>query len=235
MGAKPSCCGIIVAAGSSTRMALEFSKQFVLLCGVPAIVRTLTAFDNAEFIQTVVVVCRKEDFEDMETCIERYNIKKVIAIVSGGSTRQQSVAAGISAAPLDSAYFAIHDGARALITAAEIDASVEDGILYGASALAVPVKDTIKFVDENSFVSSTPNRSLLWSVQTPQVFERGIYEASMAQAQKEGSDYTDDCQLAEHMGVKVHLCCGEYTNLKLTTDDDIARSELIIQKREDVQ
>ena len=232
MGAKLNCCGIIVAAGNSTRMALGFSKQFVPLCGVPAIERTLAAFDATDLIQTIIIVCRNEDISDMENCIKKYDNKKVIAIVPGGNTRQQSVVAGIAAVPPDCTYFAIHDGARALITPAEIHSSVEDGFQHGASALAVPVKDTIKLADENGFVVSTPNRSLLWSVQTPQVFERGIYQEALSQAQKEGVDYTDDCQLVEHKGIKVHLCRGEYTNLKLTTADDICIAEMIIKNRE---
>ncbi len=235
MKTKSNCCGIIVAAGNSTRMALGFSKQFLLLCGIPAIVRTLSAFDAASRIDSVVVVCRGEDISELQEYIQKYNIKKVMAVVSGGSTRQQSVAAGILAAPGETAYFAIHDGARALITPEEIDGAVEDGIRFGASALAVPVKDTIKLVDEEGFVSSTPQRSALWAVQTPQVFERGIYLAAMAQAEKDGADYTDDCQLAEKSGARVHLCQGKYTNLKLTTGDDIILAETIIKNREGAQ
>lgn len=232
MANRPSCCAIIVAAGNSTRMALGYSKQFVPLCGIPAIARTLAAFDAADLIDTTVVVCRNEDIDEIKKCIIKYNYKKIIAIVSGGDTRQQSVMAGIAAAPQDSSYFAIHDGARALVTTDEINASVEDGFQYHASALAVPVKDTIKIIDGNGFVVSTPNRSLLWAVQTPQVFERSIYQAALAQAQKDGADYTDDCQLAEHNGVSVHLCQGEYTNIKLTTAEDIGLAEMIIKKSE---
>ncbi len=232
MGMKQNNCAIIVAAGNSTRMSLGFSKQFVLLCGIPAIVRTLSAFDKAARIDCVVVVCRDEDISQLNDCIKKYEIKKVIRVVPGGSTRQQSVAAGILAAPREAACFAIHDGARALITPDEIDAAVEDGLRFGASALAAPVKDTIKQIDESGFVVSTPERATLWAVQTPQVFERQIYFSAMEQARKDGADYTDDCQLAENAGIRVHLCRGEYTNLKLTTMDDVALAETIIQKRE---
>ncbi len=235
MEVKPHCCGIVVAAGNSTRMALGFSKQFVLLCGIPAIVHTLLAFDAAARINSVVVVCREEDISELATCIKSYRIKKVTKLIPGGDTRQQSVAAGIAAAPPETEYFAIHDGARALATPGEIDRAVEDAFRFGASSLAVPVKDTIKQVDENGVVISTPERSVLWAVQTPQVFERGIYLAAMRQAEKDGADYTDDCQLAEKAGAKVHLCRGEYTNLKLTTKDDIALAEVILKNREKVK
>lgn len=235
MKEKPICCAIIVAAGNSSRMALEYSKQFVPLGGIPAIVRTLSAFEAAHRIDSVVIVCRGEDTEEIKKLIIQYHYKKIGEIVPGGRTRQQSVLAGIAAAPEDAAYFAIHDGARALITAGEIDAAVEDAVRYGASSLAVPVKDTIKVADESGFIASTPDRSLLWAVQTPQVFERGIYLKALARAQEEGADYTDDCQLVEHLGIKVHLCPGEYTNLKLTTPDDIPLAETILYKREGIK
>lgn len=227
-----NCCAVIVAAGNSTRMGLEFSKQFVLLNGVPAIIHTLIAFDRAERIHSAVLVCRSEDLSILQSMIDKYKIQKVVHTVVGGSTRQQSVLAGISAAPGDSFYFAIHDGARALITPQEIDSVVEDGIRFHASALAVPVKDTIKIVNKDGFVVSTPERSSLWAVQTPQVFERNLYFNAVKTAKNSNADYTDDCQLAEHAGIEVHLCAGSYTNLKLTTADDIPVAEAIIQKRE---
>ncbi len=233
MGINPNCCAIIVAAGKSERMALGFSKQFIPLCGVPAIMRTLSAFDASELIHCIIVVCRKEDFFQLEHYVKKYKIKKIISVVEGGATRQQSVAAGICAAPKDVDYFAIHDGARALVTPTEINSAVEDCFQCSASALAVPVKDTIKIIGINNFVVSTPKRSVLWSVQTPQVFERRLYQTAMEQAQSDGVDYTDDCQLVEHMGIRVHLCKGEYTNIKLTTKEDICFAEAILKSRED--
>ena len=232
MGINLNCCAIVVAAGRSERMALGFSKQFIPLCGVPSIVRTLFAFDAADLIHSVVVVCRKEDFPELEHCVKIFKLKKVITWVEGGESRQQSVAAGVSAAPKDAAYFAIHDGARALITPVEINTVVEDCFQCGASALAVPVKDTIKIVGKNNYVVSTLERTALWSVQTPQVFERVLYLTAMERAQSDGDDYTDDCQLVEHMGIRVHLCKGEYTNIKLTTSEDIHTAEAILIDRE---
>lgn len=231
MGKELDCCAIIVAAGESTRMALGFSKQFIPLCGVPAIVHTLFAFDAAETVQSVIVVCRREDMPEMKEFIEKYKIKKVALIVEGGATRQQSVASGVKAAPEDAAFFAIHDGARSLITPEEIDISVKDGIHCGASALAVPAKDTIKITGKDNFVISTPERSTLWAVQTPQVFERELYFNAMQQAERDHADYTDDCQLVEHIGVKVHLCMGTYTNIKLTTKNDVYTAEAIVKSR----
>jgi len=231
MSTIENCCAILVAAGSSTRMSsCSSSKQFIPLLGIPAIAHTLTAFEAAQLIQEIVVVCRLEDKKEMLSIIHQYHIKKVSMLVPGGKTRQQSVAAGILAASAQAAYFAIHDGARPLIQPQAIDAVVQDAFLHKASALGTPVKDTIKIIDENGFVVSTPNRSSLWAVQTPQVFERELYNRAMKQAEEQAADYTDDCQLMEHIGVKVHLCLGEYTNLKLTTQEDTAFAEVILKK-----
>jgi 2-C-methyl-D-erythritol 4-phosphate cytidylyltransferase len=230
MSESNSCCAILVAAGSSTRMSCcSSSKQFIPLLGVPAIAHSLTAFEKAKLIQETIVVCRPEDRKEMLSIIHQYHIKKVSAVVPGGKTRQQSVSAGVLAASAQAAYFAIHDGARPLIQPQIIDAVVQDAFCHKASALGTPVKDTIKIIDENGFVASTPNRSSLWAVQTPQVFERALYMSAMKQAEEDFADYTDDCQLVEHFGVKVHLCLGEYTNLKLTTKEDIAFAEAILK------
>lgn len=230
---KIKCCGIVVAAGKSARMGLSFSKQFILIRGIPAIIRTLFAFERAERIASVVVVCRNEDVQELKNLIRQHRVKKVIRIVPGGATRQQSVLAGVRAVPQDASYFVIHDGARALVTPGEIDSVVEDGIRFGASTLAVPVKDTIKIADSNGFVVSTPDRATLWAVQTPQVFRREIYLEAVRRAQEAGGDYTDDCQLVERAGIGVHLCMGGYDNLKLTTAGDVPLAEAILRRRGD--
>jgi 2-C-methyl-D-erythritol 4-phosphate cytidylyltransferase len=235
MNIKPNCCAVVVAAGNSERMALGYSKQFIPLCGVPAIIRTLSAFEAADFIHSVIVVGRENDFDELKRYIKEFRLEKVAAIVNGGATRQQSVAAGIAAVPEDAEYFAIHDGARALITPEEINLVVQDGFEHRASSLAVPVKDTIKLVDKKAYVLETPDRSSIWAVQTPQVFERRLYQTAMDQAQTSGANYTDDCQLIENLGVRVHMCKGEYTNIKITTREDICYAEAIVKCREEIR
>lgn len=226
------CSAIVVAAGSSTRMALgNRNKVFLPLLGVPAIVWTLRAFERAELVGEIVVVCRQEDMEQLRGWTREYSLQKVAAIVSGGTTRQQSVAAGIAAAYPDTDYFAIHDGARPLVSPEGVDNVIRDAMLYQASTLATPVKDTIKVAARNGMIHYTPDRATLWSVQTPQVFGREPYLRAMELARSEAGDYTDDCQLLEHIGVKVHLCMGEYTNLKLTTQDDVLAAEAILKSR----
>ncbi len=214
-------------------MGAQCPKQFLPLLGVPAVIRTLAAFDRAETVSSVVVVCRVEDTTRMRALLKEWGIRKVCAVVPGGESRQESVAAGLEAIPPEAGYIAVHDGARALIRPEEIDACVRDCFETGASALGVPVKDTIKVTDLRHRVISTPDRSALWTVQTPQVFEKFLYLRALEEARRRGGDYTDDCQLAEGIGVPVHLCEGSYENIKLTTPEDLCLAEAILRKREE--
>ncbi len=225
------CRAVIVAAGRSSRMGGGISKQFLPLLGIPAIIWTLRAFDDARSIEQVVLVCRAEESEKMRDCVGRYEIRKVAAVVPGGNSRQESVFAGVRALPPGTGYVAVHDGARPLVMPEEIDACVRDAFRTGASALAVPLKNTVKRADSLGWVCSTPSRDGLWTVQTPQTFELSLYRKALAAAQAEEKDYTDDCQLIERLGAPVHLCRGNYENLKLTTSEDLALAEAILQKR----
>ena len=224
---KEKCCAVIVAAGNSSRMGKP--KMHLPLCGKPALEWTLAAFQSAKEVDSVVIVLRPEEEEAIVLSAQKC-LKKPFVTVSGGSTRQQPCAAGASAAQ-DAQWIAVHDGARCLVTPEEIDLAVRDAKENGAAALAVPVKDTIKTADEKGMISFTPDRSCLWSMQTPQVFPREEYLREIEKALQEGREYTDDCQLWEYAGYPVHLCRGEYTNIKLTTEDDIAVAETILKKR----
>lgn len=228
-----SCCAVVVAAGRSTRMGAGVSKQFLPLLGIPAVARTLLAFERAITIRETVVVCRPEEREKLQECVSRYGVRKVISVVPGGETRQESVAAGVGALPPDAEFLAVHDGARPLVLPEEIDACVRDAFLTGASALGTPLKDTVKRVDAAGCVVSTPERDGLWSVQTPQVFARGLYLRALRRAGEDGADYTDDCQLVERIGARVHLCRGSYENIKLTTAEDVLIAETILRRREE--
>lgn len=232
MNLEHKCCAVILAAGASTRMNMDIGKQFFPLLGVPAAARAMLAFEAADEISAVVVVCRPEDRKQMEIVANGCGAKKITAFVPGGDTRQKSAAAGAAAVPDGTEFLAVHDGARPLVRPGEIDSCVADARRWGAAALAVPVKDTIKVAGTDGFVASTPDRSLLWAVQTPQVFRRELYESALRRAESEGCDYTDDCQLLEHAGVRVHLCRGSYENLKLTTPEDIISAEAVLRRRE---
>jgi 2-C-methyl-D-erythritol 4-phosphate cytidylyltransferase len=213
-------------------MGNEGSKQFLPLLGVPAVIRTLRAFDSASAVWRVVVICRGEDLCEMRDYIGRYHIQKVTAVVPGGASRQKSVFAGLGALPPETEYLAVHDGARPLVTPEEINLCVGDAFKTGASALGTPLKDTVKRVDPAQCVLFTPDREGLWAVQTPQVFRADLYRRAAEKALADGKDYTDDCQLIEQIGIRVHLCRGRYENIKLTTPEDLAIAETILKKRE---
>ena len=150
---------------------------------------------------------------------------------AGGRERQLSVYHGLLAVPSDAEYVAVHDGARFLVTPEEIDMVINAAGPEMGTALAVCVKDTIKEVDAEGIVVSTPARETLRAVQTPQVFPFARFLGEMEQAVAEERYYTDDCQLWEHAGLPVRLCEGSYENLKLTTPEDRLMAEAILRKR----
>ena len=214
---------VIVAAGNSTRMGMP--KMLLPLKGKPVIVHTLTVFQNSPVIDEIVLVARAEDVDALHELAANHGIGKLMAVVPGGDTRQQSVANGVRACGTDIAFFAIHDGARPLVSSECIAAVVQAAQRDGAAATAVRVKDTIKVADENGFVCSTPDRATLWSVQTPQIFERDLYLRAVEHMEATGLQVTDDCTMVEAIGHPVRLVEGDYTNLKITTPEDIATAE----------
>lgn len=224
---------IIVAAGQSRRMGGDTSKQFILIDGVPVIVRTLKAFEIAERIREVVIAARQEDIPQMYALIQDYEITKVKQIITGGEMRQESVFRAIAQVDENADFLAIHDGARPLIRPQEIDLAVSAAVEHGAAALGVPVKDTVKQVDADGKIVDTPERSTLWAVQTPQVFSRALYLRAAEQAGEAAAQLTDDCQLIERTGAPVYLVRGAYANLKITTPEDVFAAEGILRATED--
>lgn len=214
---------VIVAAGSSTRMGMP--KMLLPLKGQPVIVHTMRAFQDSTEIDEIVLVTRSEDIDIMRDLAQTNGIDKLTAVVSGGKNRQISVANGVRACCADTAYFAIHDGARPLIRTDCIADVLSAAKRDGAAAAAVRVKDTVKVADENGFVQSTPDRATLWSVQTPQIFERSVYLRAMEYVAATGLEVTDDCRMVEAIGHPVRLVEGDYTNLKITTPEDIYTAE----------
>lgn len=224
---------VIVAAGNSTRMGLDISKQFVELSGKTVIERTLSAFEKSETITETVVVCRLQDMQQIKDLIEANSFKKVKAVVKGGGTRGESVANGVKAASEQTEFFAVHDGARPLVLPSDIDAVVKRTFECGAATLGVPVVDTIKIVNDKNVIVSTPDRSSMFAVQTPQVFEKKLYLSALENAEKNNLSFTDDCQLVERMGNSVEIVNGSYENIKITTKTDILTANAILQNREE--
>lgn len=225
---------VIVAAGSSTRMKSDISKQLIPLLGVPVLVRTVSAFEKSEIIDEIVVVCPEKDMKNFKAAINKYDFEKPIRFISGGSTRQQSVFNGVSATEERCDFIAIHDGARPLVKCENIESVVLDALKFGASTLAVPVKDTIKVVSEDNTVVATPQRDTLRVIQTPQVFKKSLYETAYQKAVEAGRDFTDDCQLIEIVGGSVHITLGDYSNIKITTPEDLASAESFLRAQKQI-
>ena len=222
---------VIVAAGGSVRMGIADSKQFIPLLDHPAIEYTLRAFEKCYLIKEIVVVCREQDKARIRAIADENGFAKVSSLVEGGASRAESVRNGIKAASDRAKYFAIHDGARPLITVEEIERVVEAAFETGAATLGVPVKDTIKVVDGYNKIESTPLRSQLRAVHTPQVFEKELYQFALENAGDNMINFTDDCSLIEHMGGEVEVVKGNEENIKLTTPIDVVIAESILKTR----
>ncbi len=219
---------VILAAGNSTRMG--FPKQLAPLNGMPVLAHTLLQFENAPSVDGILLVARPEDFEVFSALCEQHHITKFIGICPGGATRQQSAKNSLDALPADTELIAVHDGARPLCDPALIERVIAKAKESGAAAAAVPVKDTIKRVDENGRVTETVDRAALRQVQTPQVFRLSLYRDALAAAIKDGADLTDDCQLFERTGLPVTLVEGSDRNIKITTPADLAIAAILLKR-----
>ncbi len=230
--AKPFVTAVIVAAGNSTRMG-GVNKQFLLIDGVPVLIRTLSAFSESDMIDEIVIAAREEDIPKMYAMIKEYKVLKVTDIVKGGKTRQESVFNAIRRSSPFSEYFAIHDGARPLVTGKIIEDTVREAFLTGAAATGVKVKDTVKVVNEKGIITSTPDRNYLWAVHTPQVFERRLYLSAIDNVIN-SEMFTDDCKLLEEYGTEVKMVEGSYENIKITTPEDTDIAQAILYGREQI-
>ena len=220
---------VIVSAGNSTRMK-GINKQFLDLDGVPVIIRTVMAFDYIDDVCEIIVVSSNNMLENTINLFSQYKFNKNINFTTGGNTRQESVFNGISLVCDESDYIAIHDGARPLISKNTIEFAFLNAKKYNATTVGVPVKDTIKILS-NGFIESTPPREKLFITQTPQVFEKKLYINAMQKAIAENKDFTDDCQLIESFGEKIFMTIGEYTNIKITTPEDVNLASSFLEGR----
>lgn len=216
---------VILGAGSGTRMKSEKNKMLLDICGKTVIERSVENFLNLSDVDEIIVTVREQDVDEFSKLLTDERISFVI----GGSTRQQSVKNAIETID-DAELVIIHDGARPLVLEEDIDNTIKAAYEFGSAALAVPVKDTVKVVDKNGFVISTPDRSTLFAVQTPQIFKFDLYKSALEKATADGREFTDDCQLLEYAKQKVKLVVGSYENIKITTPEDIAVAEGILSK-----
>ncbi len=223
-----SCTAVVPAAGSSTRMGED--KVLMPLAQVPMLLRTLRALEGCGAIKEIIVVTREDLIVPVGQLCKDAALRKVHKVVVGGATRTQSVLAGVREADPEAGLIAIHDAARPLVTEKIVAEAIERALVRGAAAPAVPVKDTVKRAVEG-VVQSTPDRSELFAVQTPQVFEHGLILGALEKAAAEGAELTDDCAAVERLGVPVYLTAGSYENIKLTTPEDVVLAEAILAGR----
>ena len=220
---------VILAAGNSTRMGEN--KMFMSLDGKTVLVRTVMAFDSHPLVDTVTVVTRAEDALLVEKMLGTIEKKKAFKIVHGGKERIDSVAAGIEGIEEENAIIAIHDGARPLVTEEIITKAILAAEAHGGAIPAVRVKDTLKIVSEQGFVTKTPDRSTLYSAQTPQCFMADRFKTAMKKALDSGEVFTDDASVFSFNGGKVFITEGSYENLKITTYDDILAAQVFLINR----
>lgn len=226
---------IVLAAGSGSRMESDTRKQYLTLKGKPVVYYALKAFEES-FIDSVVLVCPEEDIEYCrKEIVEKYSLSKVKDIVPGGKERYNSVANGLQIIT-ECDYVFIHDGARPLVNQEMIARLYEEVQIHKTAVAAVPSKDTVKIIDNEGFVISTPTRKTVWAVQTPQVFSFDLiteaYERMKTRLDKmeqRGLVITDDAMVVEDFtGSKVKLVMGSYKNLKITTPEDMQVAECFL-------
>lgn len=219
------CTAIILGAGSATRMN-GINKQLLSLKGIPVIMRSALNFEKCPEVSEIIIVTKKEDIAVIEKLCREYGITKLKKVCEGGKNRAESAGKGFSFVGKTD-IVAVHDGARPFASSELISRVINDAYENGGAISAVPVKDTIK-ITKNGFIDATPDRSTLYSAQTPQAFRYEIY----CEMVKSGEEVTDDAQLAERLGVKVKITEGLYRNIKITTPDDILQGEMILTEDE---
>ncbi len=231
----PPVHAVIVAAGSSSRMGGRESKIFVRLGGKNVIFRSVEAFAKHPYITDITVVVRAGEEERVKEELRPLSELKPLTLVTGGEERTDSVAAGVDSIAEDDGIVAIHDGARPLVSERIISEAAEAAHIYGGAVPAVPVKDTVRIAGEDGFALPSPPRETLRAVQTPQCFALCEFREALKAARERrqaGERFTDDAGVFELAGKRIRLTEGSYDNLKITTPEDVAAAEGILERRE---
>lgn len=229
---KTKCTAIVLAAGQGKRMGTTVQKQYLEIQEKPVLYYSLNAFQQSSIIDEIVLVVGEGQKEYcQQEFVDKFQFTKVSQIVYGGSERYFSVWNGLQVIT-DSDYVYIHDGARPFVTEDIIERAFESVKSEDACVVGMPVKDTIKIADSNGYADYTPNRSLVWLIQTPQVFEMSLIKEAYAKLMElEEVPVTDDAMVVEQMlGKKVKLVEGSYENIKITTPEDLFVAESFLKK-----
>lgn len=222
---------VIPAAGQGKRMNAGKNKQFLMLEGAPLIIHTLRVFEMDEWCSGIILVGNKNELSDLKEVVNDHQIEKVIKIVPGGDERQHSVYEGLKVVDQSSRVL-IHDGARPFVSIDSIHKLVIAADESGAAVLGVPIKDTVKQIEQKKVVK-TVDRNSLWAVQTPQAFHLSLILSAHLQAADQGYLGTDDASLMEYAGSEVSIVEGDYLNIKLTTQEDLLFAKAIIRERKE--
>lgn len=221
---------IVAAAGMSNRMGSKINKQFINIDNDPILVHTLNKFEQSNYIDEIILIAKEEEVEYCrKEIVRKYGFKKIKKIIKGGKERQDSIYNGILALDERSDIVLTHDGARPFVRKQNIEDGIKGVLEYDACVIGVPVKDTIKVVDDDKSVHHTPKRSMLWAAQTPQCFWRSILQKGYEYAINEGIVGTDDSSIVEKAGYDVKMIMGNYDNIKITTPEDLIIAESLLR------
>lgn len=208
-------------------------KQYLLLSGLPVLVRALRPFQDSPSINEIIIAIPEEDIEPVKkNILERYRLSKVNHVIAGGKERQDSIRNALACIDDETEIIVIHDGVRPLVTTDMIELVIDRAGKLGAVTTGIEVRDTVKRVDKTGKIEETLSRDGLWLTQTPQAFKREVIMAAYRAAYEEGFYGTDDASLVEKAGIPVWMIPGDRENLKVTTQEDMILCELILQGRE---
>ena len=216
---KAGCCAVLLAAGSASRMG-GMKKCFLSLGDTTVLESAFSSFEQCDFIKQIVIVTKADMLDEVRALPRIAASNKNVLVVSGGQTRQDSASLGFYAVNDECEFVAIHDAARPFITKKQIEDVYWAAKKYGAACASYPVTDTVKRANPKGFITETVDRNGLHAVQTPQIFKKSLYAASLAAALRDKIEVTDDCMLAEHAGFKVRLINTGKQNIKLTHPED---------------
>ena len=221
---------IVLAAGQGKRMHTKIQKQFLEIKGYPVLYYSLRCFQDSPLIEDIILVTGEESvLYCQKEIVDKYGFTKVTKVIPGGKERYDSVYQGLLACE-NSDYVLIHDGARPFITEEILERGLTGAEETGACAVGMPSKDTVKIADESGYIAETPDRSKVWMIQTPQIFQYAlIRNAHESIRTREMSNVTDDAMVVEQeTGIKVRLTEGSYQNIKITTPEDLGVAELFL-------
>lgn len=231
---NPKTAAIILAGGTGERFGKEGGKQLVEIGGKPILTWSAEAFDAVGDIGLIVIVCPADrQAEYLSKAVDPFPFATPIVVAAAGSTRQESAFSGLELVPEEFEYVVMHDGARPLISAdliAHTIATLKGNIDADGAVVAHPAIDTLKVV-ENGVIVGTPDRSVFWNAQTPQVFRAGIYRRAHASALSDGFVGTDDSSLIERLGGRVLVVEGKRDNIKLTVPEDYLMLVAAVRER----